>query len=78
VSELIGYAQFLDRRERRRTADRGRAFAGATDPPPTEGAPAEALPRETRTDRAMALAAVATPMRGPVPRWRGPAPTSPS
>ncbi len=30
ASELVAYAQFLERREQRRTADRGRAFPGAT------------------------------------------------
>jgi hypothetical protein len=78
VSELIGYAQFLDRREQRRTADRGRGFPGATAPAPNsiggrtaiECEPPGPSPHEARTDRAVALAEVTTPTRGPVPRWR--------
>ena len=74
MSELIGYAQFLDRREQRRTADRGRALAGASAAAPIECEPIEPL-HDTHPDRAMALAAVATPVRGPVPRWRASTPT---
>jgi hypothetical protein len=84
VSELVGYPQFLERREQRRTADQGRTFPGATGPvEPGVGAP-PALECERiepsragiRAAKAAALAAAVTPARGPVPRWRlrGPVP----
>ncbi len=81
MSDLIGYAQFLERREQRRTADHGHAFPGAIGPARRGGPavidcePVAPSPFESGTARAMALAGVVTPTRGPVPRWRarGPA-----
>jgi hypothetical protein len=78
VSELVGYEQFLEGRERRRTADQGRAFPGAAGDaeagvPPTpaiECEPIEPSGAGIRAARAEALAGVVTPARGPVPRWR--------
>jgi hypothetical protein len=78
VSELVGYPQFLERQEQRRTADQGRAFPGATGPAGTRDAAAPAIECEAiapsragiRAARAEALAGVVTPARGPVPRWR--------
>jgi hypothetical protein len=78
VSELIDYAQFLERRERRRTADHGPAFPGGVGPArPGAGGPSvidcepvEPAPFGGRRARAAALAGAVTPPRGPVPRWR--------
>jgi hypothetical protein len=83
VSDLVGYARFLECREQRRTADHGHAFPGAIGPARTgiggpavsDGAPVEPSSIGARATRAAALAGVAPP-RGPVPRWRGRGPTS--
>lgn len=78
MSGLVGYDQFLERRERRRTADRGRAFPGAIGPARTgvggpsviDCEPVAPAPSALGAARAAALAGVVTPARGPVPRWR--------
>lgn len=77
MSDLVDYAQFLERREQRRTADHGHAFPGAIGPARTGiGGPTviDCAPVErssfSATARAAALAGVVTPARGPVPRWR--------
>jgi hypothetical protein len=83
VSDLVGYARFLECREQRRTADHGHAFPGAIGPARTgiggpavsDGAPVEPSSFGAPAARAAALAGVAPP-RGPVPRWRGRGPTS--
>ena len=77
-AELVTHAQFLERREQRRTADRGRAFPGAAgiaDPSAGDNSviecePIDAPPPPARAAGPVAAAAVAAPrMPRPVPPW---------
>jgi hypothetical protein len=77
--ELVGYAEFLERREQRRTADRGRAFPGAigTTAPAAGGGTVidceriDVDPALPRAAGPVEVAAVVTPRTpGPVPRRR--------
>ena len=77
-AELVAYAQFLERREQRRTADRGRAFPGATGiAEPTAGGSSviegewiDAAGPPARSAGPITAAAVAAPrLPRPVPPW---------
>ena len=78
ASELVAYAQFLERREQRRTADRGRAFPGATRiAEPSAGGSSvieceriDAPRPPARSAGPVTFAAVAAPrLPRPVPPW---------
>jgi hypothetical protein len=72
--EVIAHAQFLEARERHRTAERAvpPPVAAASDEPPTlDGEPADAPPLPVTETTRSALAATAAPPRlGPAGRWR--------